>query len=344
MLERGTKFSLVYPDHPDSRSACRGELQEANSRVLGACDLEIDDRGRVSKKEFSFVIRSVSVSEHSLEYDVERLCLGKVCLAEAQLCWQDADGTASHSCTLRPFYELPVKATPARLKEFLVWAASERLDLIYMCEACRGATVELYPDHSFFVRALYNPTSSCGGRWSVDGLHIRGQCNNAVKELEPSFDYLVTKTTRGGLTFAANLCMPDFEECIDEQGGFWLPHGRRDHADNMTLELVQGARASELFSAVALRLQSAYWPQWREAGANSLPVLIRGQPARRLRVETEIFYSGVDRAKELAEAAARLLAPVVGPVVPRPWPGSSEFAVVVVVGERAIPAAITVPE
>lgn len=330
LIEDGKVFSLMA----GPKSACSAPLRVQGNRASGSCLFSVERSDGAGSRQvgFRFGIVSRSVSADRLVYDVDGFCVGETCLRGAELCWQSTGDAEMSDCTLRPIYKAPKRATPARVQEFLAMAGESGLELIYQCRDCAVDAIELHPDRSFFVRDPGNSMFPCGGKWVVDGLHIRGRCANERKDLEGSFDFLVDGVTEGGVTFEAHHCVPGPGDCSVRRGGFWLPQGGRDRPGGMAVELIQGAKRQEMLSAVELRLRGARWSEWKEASV--VPALLRGLPARHSRVETEIFYAADDASKRLAEVTARLLAPVVGVVEPRPWPGSAGSAVVVVVGEK----------
>jgi hypothetical protein len=101
------------------------------------------------------------------------------------------------------------------------------------------------------------------------------------------------------------------------------------------VEIVPGASDTELYQAVRKQLQhadGAYDEKLRRYA-----MLFEGPPARTPRAATEIFFA--NGKEDAAALVAEALEVVIGPVSARPWPGSWDYDVIVVVGARKAAAA-----
>lgn len=94
----------------------------------------------------------------------------------------------------------------------------------------------------------------------------------------------------------------------------------------LLVQVIPGAADRGLFESVRGALQRAQGDF----------AVFQGAPAKKPRVESEVLYTEGHRSD--AEAIARQLAPVIGPVTPAPWPGAWDYDVVVVVGSKAAAA------
>ena len=94
----------------------------------------------------------------------------------------------------------------------------------------------------------------------------------------------------------------------------------------LTLQIIPGAKNRAIHEAVSKELQ-------RELVGEACLLLFEGQPARKPRELTEVYTVG-EAHQQHAEAIARRLEPVTGPVAVKTWPGDWPYDVVVVTGER----------
>ena len=92
-------------------------------------------------------------------------------------------------------------------------------------------------------------------------------------------------------------------------------------------QIIPGAQDQALFEAVRRDLLRA--PPVNE----ECPAVFEGPPARKQRVESEVFFASPAAEVEAKKIAERLK-PVIGPVEVKPWPGAWQYSVVVVVGSK----------
>lgn len=88
------------------------------------------------------------------------------------------------------------------------------------------------------------------------------------------------------------------------------------------VQLVAGAKDPKVALAAEKLIDG-----WQDTGM----LFVRGPPATNPRTVTEIFFAKDQRPN--AEDLAQKLAPVIGTVVVKPWPGEQPFQVVVVFGD-----------
>lgn len=339
LIEDGRTFSAMA----GVNLVCKAPVRVEGNRASGSCSFPVDyvDGKGPQRMDFSFSILATATTGGMLTYDVENICAGETCLRDRELCSRVAGNGETHDCTLLPVYEKPAKATPAGVREFLAAARDARFDLVYDPPGEKFHfvyKVVLHPDHRFCIDYPDRGDTqwSCCGAWILDGLRVRGRCEDAGRKFEGSSDFSFSGITVGGALFDARLCVTSdlsgSEKCAESKGAFWLPHGYDDYPWEKVVELIPGSKNTELFDAAVLQLRQMDKEPW----GRFLPVLVRGSPARHPRLETELFYAADENESNLrlARAIAKLLADVVGPVEPRPWPGPSGNSVVVVVGER----------
>jgi hypothetical protein len=100
--------------------------------------------------------------------------------------------------------------------------------------------------------------------------------------------------------------------------------------DRVLIELMPGSADATLWTQLASHL--------RGLPADGAPgVFFEGPRAREKREVSEIFFVG-EKNEAVASELASTLAPILGPVAIKPWPGDWDYDVVVVVGEKRAPA------
>ena len=123
--------------------------------------------------------------------------------------------------------------------------------------------------------------------------------------------------------------------------GAWSTTGHKDYESDRSqvfLQIIPGSTDQAFLDRVTYALRKACLPEWKAAGwTGDLPVLFSAQPAKQQRTVSEVFFAKDSRPA--AEAAAKLLAPNLGRVEVKPWPGGWDYHVIVVVGTAAaVPA------
>jgi hypothetical protein len=116
--------------------------------------------------------------------------------------------------------------------------------------------------------------------------------------------------------------------------GFWVVSGddwmSMGSSTPLLLQTIPGAKNTALYETVKKALQ--------QRTGRDCPFLFEGQPAKKPRTVSEVFFVGKGN-EDAARGVARQLEPVIGKVEVKEWPGSWDYDVVVVVGDTVAKSA-----
>lgn len=302
-----------------------GALSVSGNTVSGVAGFVAPDNSRQARFVFSIVVSGLAPGR--MRYGVSKLCMDTACLVDADLCWQASD-KPDHDCTERPIYPLLTKPTKQKITDFVAAVDFALTPDVFVDDGV--ARILLGAERAFSLLDLNNSMDPCRGTYTISASSLVGKCQGSTESFSVSIDGLAP----GVVTYRLTRC--DGDQCVTRPVAAWgAPHGsREDTGGGFLLELIPGSADRTLFDAVQQRLQTAFADEWQAAGSRVLPLLFVGPPARKARTQSEVFYA--KESKAAAEAAANLLAPVIGPTTVQPWPGEWDYHVIVVVGDKSI--------
>jgi hypothetical protein len=241
-----------------------------------------------------------------------------------------------------PIYPATAKPTPGALAEFLSGGVVLDREGTYITFSADRSADYTEPD---WVNLGSPPVCACEkAKFGVNpdnGTVEISACTLRCKEAEPvakkfkfkllmaSKDFWVYRD-EGGLRVAVDHC-----ERLGNPGVARRCVARVMTAakGNFIVEVIPGAAERAFFDKARERLSGAA-SEYKELRQGA--VLVEGPPAKTPRTVSEIFYANDQAAS--AALVARALEVVLGPIDVRPWPGKSDFDVIVVVGDQRAPA------
>jgi len=174
------------------------------------------------------------------------------------------------------------------------------------------------------ARLTFAGNSAAGTCAMVGGMEGESQGEEMSFELTvtaASPRYMIARMTMG---FRTDEGIYFYDAANTQWEVLWKAGGPISAVD--LIEVIPGAKSRELFEAVKERLL-------RPESGGACRNVFEGPQAKDVRTVSEIFYS-TTAAKANAEMTAALLADIIGKVVVKPWPGSWQYGVVVVVGDK----------
>lgn len=318
-------FRLRYEDgiaHAE-RGECTGALGISMHELDGKCAYRTQRRG---DKSFRFKIIIHGIENGKMEYDIAQACIGDRCIVDRDLCWSANELSANEQdCSPRPLHAPLTKPTTAKILKFISSTDFRRHRETFMLGA---ASIILQADRTFSIWDLNNTMEPCiTGTWDLAGATVRGKCKGSRE----TFSVTIGAVGADAVRYEIEHC-PD-GRCDSQRRCWGIAHGAQDDwCSGVFLQLIPGSKDRALFEAVEQQIRHSYARHWKAAGLDSMPTLFDGPPARTPRTASQIFFANDGVAA--ATATARLLAPAIGPVKPTPWPGPSDYNVIVVIGDR----------
>jgi len=251
---------------------------------------------------------------------------------------QASFATVATAAAELPIYSAREKPSTASIQKFLEGGVSWGDD--------QGEAYEFWPDgtasHEDKDETSFKGESRCRcqrrGLVSVNGPTLRFDCpyscsdgasglkEFSLRALFAARELLVYRD-RNGRTVAVDGCA---EGMPSELSRSCAARSVKPGGRFFLLEIIPAASNSALFQAVRKRLQDP-GPD-HDGTLRGYALLFEGPPARTPRAETEVFFA--NGKKDTAALVAEALEVVIGPVTAKPWPGSWDYDVIVVVGAR----------
>jgi hypothetical protein len=232
---------------------------------------------------------------------------------------QGVEAVELKACSIEPLLK-----SVRSLEQFLV---ERRKVSFYIVDP--SSNIHLHGDGTFTINAMLGAKCERPGVLTFSRNTASGECLVITRHGEPTVvdrtpwrvSVMVTSADSrflvGSVEKAGKMTKGVFQ--TQEDGSFLIQGDGED-----LVEVIPGARDRTLFERVKQRLL--------QPDAGRCRALFEGPQAKDVRSVSEIFYSK-PAAKDLAERTAADLAPIIGPVEVKEWPGTWLYGVVVVVGD-----------